>query len=328
MIPSRRLQRRPTGSHRCHAITTVCTLVVTSVLLGTSLAGCSQGSPSSNTPPPKVTGPKTTTTTVPATTTTTEQPGWTPVSTVNGSIAVDQKTITGSDGGTITVVRFRAGRVRFNLHVGSTDPPTGSATIGQDAGSAIGSGETPLLLAAFNGGFESNTGAGGFELNGQVLLPLLAGMASLVIDANGAGHVGVWGQNTPTPGEQVVSVRQNLSPLVAGGQPSPAIDNVGAWGATLGGGTTVARSSLGEDSGGNLLYAAGMHSLPKDLASALIDSGSVTAMELDINPEWVQLAFAALPGLALATAIPGQARPANQFQVGWTRDFVTVLTTS
>ena len=90
----------------------------------------------------------------------------------------------------------------------------------------------------------------------------------------------------------------------------------------------MARSSLGEDSGGNLLYAAGMRCLPKDLANALIDSGSVTAIELDINPEWVQLAFAALPGLALATAIPGQARPATQFKVGWTRDFVTVLTTS
>src|ERR1035437_9790355 len=328
MVPSRRLQRRSTGSHRCHAFTTVCTLVVTGVLLGTSLGGCSQGSPSSNTPPPKVT---TTTTAVPTTTTTTtttEQPGWTPVSTVNGSIAVDQKAITGSDGATVTVVRFRAGRVRFNLHVGSTDPPTGSATIGRDAGSAIGSGETPLLLAAFNGGFESNTGAGGFELNGQVLLPLVAGTTSLVIDANGAGHVGVWGQNTPVPGEQVVSVRQNLAPLVAGGQPSPAIDNIGAWGATLGGGSVVARSSLAEDSSGNLMYAAGMRSLPKDLANALIDSGSVTAMELDMNPEWVQLAFAALPGLALATAIPGQVRPPDQFQVGWTRDFVTVLTTS
>jgi hypothetical protein len=321
------------GNHRCRSIITACTLLVTGVLLGTSLAGCSQGSSSSNTSLPEVTGPTTTTTAVPTTTTTTtttttEQPGWTPVSTVNGSIAVDQKAITGSDGNTVTVVRFRAGRVRFNLHVGSTDPPTGSATIGRDAGSAIGSGETPLLLAAFNGGFESNTGAGGFELNGQVLLPLVAGTTSLVIDANGAGHVGVWGQNTPAPGEQVVSVRQNLVPLVAGGQPSPAIDNIGAWGATLGGGSMVARSSLGEDSSGNLMYAAGMRSLPKDLANALIDSGSVTAMELDINPEWVQLAFAALPGLALATAIPGQVRPADQFQVGWTRDFVTVLTTS
>src|ERR1035437_5042134 len=92
MIPVRPPQRGAMGNHRCRSIITACTLLVTGVLLGTSLAGCSQGSSSSNTSLPEVTGPTTTTTAVPTpTTTTTEQPGWTPVSTVNGSIAVDQK---------------------------------------------------------------------------------------------------------------------------------------------------------------------------------------------------------------------------------------------
>jgi len=48
-------------------------------------------------------------------------------------------------------------------------------------------------------------------------------------------------------------------------------------------------------------------------------------MELDINPEWVQLAVARTPGGSLAAAIPGQVRPADQYLTGWTRDFVTVL---
>ena len=100
----------------------------------------------------------------------------------------------------------------------------------------------------------------------------------------------------PVAGEQVVSVRQNLPPLVSGGQPSPNVGDVSAWGATLGGGTTVARSALGEDAQGNLLFAGGMSLQPTDLAAALVSSGAVTAMELDINPEWVQLAYAATPG--------------------------------
>jgi hypothetical protein len=48
-------------------------------------------------------------------------------------------------------------------------------------------------------------------------------------------------------------------------------------------------------------------------------------MELDINPEWVQLDVASAPGRGLHNALPGQVRTADQYLVGWTRDFITVL---
>jgi hypothetical protein len=306
------------------------------------LAGCSGSSPTGSAAPPSgrsptttippttttTTVPPTTTTTVPPTTTTTvepAQPGWAPVSTVGGKIAIDQQSFTGPAGGQVTVFRFRAGRVSFRLHDGSSDPPGGSAIPG--AGPTIAADEAPLLLAAFNGGFNSSTDVGGFEVSSQVLVPLVAGMASFVIDADGNARVGVWGSDVPVAGEAVVSVRQNLPPLVVGGQPSPNIGDVSAWGATLGGGTTVARSALGEDAQGNILYAGGISLQPSDLAAALVNSGAVTAMELDINPEWVQLDWAAAPGGPLSAGIPGQNRPADQYQEGWTRDFVTVLAT-
>lgn len=82
----------------------------------------------------------------------------------------------------------------------------------------------------------------------------------------------------------------------------------------------MARSSLAEDGSGNLLFAASM----VDRADALVSAGAVTGMELDINPEWVQLASAVTPGGALTPGIPGQRRPGDHYQVGWTRDFVTV----
>jgi len=229
------------------------------------------------------------------------------------------------DGHVVTVFRFRAARTRFALHAGSSDPPVPASTIGSDSGPAIGPDEAPALVAAFNGGFKTSSGSGGFELDSRVIVPLQAGVASLVIDANGSAHVGIWGGGLPIPGEQVVSVRQNLAPLVANGQPSPSIADIGAWGSTLGGGAAVARSSLGEDTAGDLIYAASMDAVPDDLASALISAGGVTGMELDINPEWVQLASASTPGGVLAAGIPGQNRPSDQYQVGWTRDFVTVL---
>jgi len=48
-------------------------------------------------------------------------------------------------------------------------------------------------------------------------------------------------------------------------------------------------------------------------------------MELDINPEWVQLDAASSPGGPLTAAVPGQHRPAAQYLTGWTRDFIAVL---
>lgn len=270
--------------------------------------------------------PVTTTTAAPTTTTfAPEEPGWNTLSTGPRGIAIDSRTFAQADGSQVTVVRFLHGHVDYSLHVGSQDPPTGQAVIGPDSGPAVGAAERPLLLGCFNGGFKANTGAGGFELDGQVLVPLTNGLASLVIDSAGVGSVGAWGQDVPPAGVSVASVRQNLPPLVEGGQPSAQIDNVSAWGATLGGGAYVARSALGEDAAGDLLYAASMSTVPVDLATALVAAGAARAMELDINPEWVQMDTAATPGGPLSAQVPGQNRPADQCLAGWTRDFIAVL---
>ncbi len=319
-----RLSEARSARHRLSRSRAITVLVVASSL---GLAGCASGNPSaarhatSNAAPSTATS----TTVAPTTTSTTEQPGWTPVSTVDGAFAVDSQSVTEPTGHQVTLFRFRAGRVRFGLHVGSIDPPRGGATVTADDGSSIGPDEAPSLVAAFNGGFNANAGAGGFELMGQVLVPLQSGDASLVIDSSGSARIGVWGSGFPAPGELVASVRQNLPPLVVDGQPSPSIENIGAWGSTLGGGAAVARSSLGEDGAGNLLYAASMSALPVDLADALVGAGTLTGMELDINPEWVQLAWAATPGGPLTPGLSGQNRPGDQYQVGWSRDFITVL---
>jgi len=253
------------------------------------------------------------------------QPGWTPVSDGSRGIAVDQRTVTVADGRSVVVTRFRFGQVAFDLHVGSTDPPVGSAVIGPDAAPQVSARERQLLLAAFNGGFKAGAGAGGIEIDQQVLEPLVVGAASLVIDTDGVAHIGRWGVDLPYPREHVASVRQNLAPLVVDSVVSPDIADIGAWGLTIGGRAAVARSAAGEDGAGDILYAAGMQVLPIDLADALVSAGATSAMQLDINPEWVQLALARAAGGPLSPGVPGQSRPADQYLVGWTRDFVAVL---
>jgi hypothetical protein len=59
------------------------------------------------------------------------------------------------------------------------------------------------------------------------------------------------------------------------------------WGGTIGLAKVVARSALGITSGGQLVWAAGEHLSPAELAQTLIGAGAQRAIELDINPWWV-----------------------------------------
>jgi len=227
-----------------------------------------------------------------------------------------------ADGSLVTLATF-SGPVRYVLHNGSGDPGAAAAGLVR-AGPAITGAERSLLLAAFNGGFKLSAGAGGYEQEGHVISPLLRGLASLVIDRSGQARIGIWGHGVPAPGEAVYSVRQNLAPLVLHGRPTAAAADWGLWGATLGGGEYVARSALGQDGAGDLIYAGSMSATPADLAVALARHGALIAMELDINPEWVQLDVAGRPGGPLRAAVPGQDRPAGQYLGGWVRDFIAV----
>ena len=227
------------------------------------------------------------------------------------------------DGALVTLATF-LGHVRYVLHNGSADPgPAASGLV--RAGPAVTGAERSRLLAAFNGGFKLSAGAGGYMQEGHMISPLRPGFASLVIDRSGRARIGVWGRGLPARGEAVYSVRQNLQPLVLNGRPTAASADWAVWGATLGGGAYVARSAIGQDAAGALIYAASMSAVPADLAAALAGHGARIAMELDINPEWVQLDAAGIPGGALTAEIPGQYRPSDQYLAGWTRDFFTVL---
>jgi hypothetical protein len=233
-------------------------------------------------------------------------------------------TIRTADGSVLTVAAF-LGPVTYVLHNGATDPGSAASSKGVHAGPAIGRSERRRVLAAFNGGFKLAAGAGGYEQEGKIVSPLLTGYASLIIDKSGRAHLAVWGRGAPGRGEAVYSVRQNLGLLVSGGKPARTAADWWTWGGTVNGAKYVARSAIGENAAGDLIYVASMSSVPADLAYALVQAGARTGMELDINPNWVQLDVARRPGGTLRAAVPGQWRPADQFTLGWDRDFFTVL---
>jgi hypothetical protein len=230
-----------------------------------------------------------------------------------------------------------AGLLAARLYSGSVSPGGGPYRYT----APIQPAQAATLVAAFNGGFKMNQARGGFYTEGRVIDPLRTGAASLVIYADGSVDIGAWGRDvTMTP--QVVSVRQNLLPLVADGRPTPRASSARwrAWGATCGATSCSAavpgiehqwRSGLGITADGALVYVAGPALDPLQVAELLVRAGAVRGMQLDINPNWpVFVTYDPPPGGAAA---PANGRkllasttqgPWTFFEAAWARDFVTM----
>jgi hypothetical protein len=197
------------------------------------------------------------------------------------------------------------------------------------------------LVAAFNGGFKMNAARGGYYTEGRMVDPLRRGAASLVIYADGSVNVGAWGSDVGMT-SQVAAVRQNLVPLVAGGQPTPRAKSPDwqAWGSTCGASSCAHsvpgiehqwRSALGVTTAGALVYVQGPALDPRQLAALLVRARVLRGMELDINPSWPVFATydpASAHGLAtpsnghlLTATVRG---PDTFFEASWARDFITM----
>jgi Phosphodiester glycosidase len=181
----------------------------------------------------------------------------------------------------------------------------------------------PFLLASFNGGFKWGDFSGGVLAFGTTFRGLAGGQASLIVYSDGSFTVGAWGRDND-PNKQVVGVRQNLQLLVDGGQPTPAAGSSGSWGASVAG-VATSRSAVGVDANGALVWAGGRLA-PADLANAIISAGAVRAMQMDINPDWVNFNSydVAADGSAHGNGLYG-ATGADRYLHPDGRDFVAVM---
>jgi hypothetical protein len=162
-------------------------------------------------------------------------------------------------------------------------PGTGDP-LGSPWGGKVAPDQQPFLVAAFNGGFKFGDFDGGVMAFGASYRSPVPGEGSFIVYADGTYTVGQWGRDND-PAKQVVGLRQNLGMLVDGGAPTAAASNPGSWGASVIGVATM-RGGVGVDVHGGLVWAGGRMS-PLDLANALVAAGAVRAMEMDINPDWV-----------------------------------------
>jgi hypothetical protein len=190
------------------------------------------------------------------------------------------------------------------------------------------------LVALFNSGFRMQDTNGGYYTDGRLLYAMRDGSASFVIYKNGSVNIGAWGSEVRmTP--QVAQVRQNVNMLVDHGQEAPGLNSndTTQWGFTLGNQIFVPRAGVGITADGALVFVAGDLNIT-DLARLLVRAGAVRAMELDINPGWVEFASYAPSqpnGLAspsngtnLLPSIMPSDGPSREFQSWWQRDFFTI----
>ncbi|SEL09344.1 phosphodiester glycosidase family protein [Streptacidiphilus jiangxiensis] len=184
----------------------------------------------------------------------------------------------------VGVVWMKQHALRFQMHPGVSEPG-GTWTIP----ATITPAERTGLVAAYNGGFKVSNGDshGGFYLNGQTIGELRTGAASEVFHRDGSLTVGVWNEDVRMA-PNVVGVRQCLVPLVRNGQVTGDAYNGGVdtWGLTDGGNAAVARSGVGVDRNGDIVYVGGRMLTVQSLATLLQRAGAVTGMMLDINLSW------------------------------------------
>ena len=124
-------------------------------------------------------------------------------------------------------------------------------------------------------------------------------------------------------------MRQNLSLLIDHGRAASTLDCLSCWGATLGGVSDPARSALGVQPDGHLVWAGAEHATVSDIADALLSAGVVRGIELDINPEWVAGYLyghrgGAGPLAPVVPVVPGQQGIPGQYLAPWSRDFFTI----
>ena len=225
----------------------------------------------------------------------------------------------------VAMLSFKQPELQLRLHSGTTD----AGTAGWRYGPLVTGPERHRLVAAFNGGFRLSVGAGGFQSFGRTAVPLRDGVGSIVTYLDGTTDIGSWHHEVPAPGRAVASVRQNLPLLIDHGTAASTIDCRSCWGATLGRVIDPARSALGIQADGHLVWAGAEHATVSALADALLSAGVVRAVELDINPEWVAGYVYGHRGgvgpLAPIPVVPGQQGIPGQYLAPWSRDFFTVV---
>jgi hypothetical protein len=226
--------------------------------------------------------------------------------------------------GNVSIVWLDPRLLSFTLYSGSLIPVGGPYV----HTAPISETDALNLVAAINSGFKDGDSHGDYFAEGRAEVPLVDGIASAVIYADGTMRIGTWGSEVSMT-SNVVSVRQNMTLLINNGVINPATSSepYSSWGITWPGGASTNRSALGVTAGGAELFAGGVGLTVPQITQAMASAGAVRAMELDANDIYPNFSVftpaldapaSALNGTEVVLGFSG---PERYFTASWNRDF-------
>ena len=194
----------------------------------------------------------------------------------------------------VAVTAWDPSRVHLGF-VAGTREPDGSTGLKGTGTIPRRPGLLPRLVAAFNGGFQTKHGHWGMVVEEQVLLPPLGGGATIATTEDDRIVMGTWPaagkpkrRGMVPPGKPVPasirSLRQNLQPLVDGGELNPT--GRVRWGGTAGAGTDgthTTRTGICLMEGGALAYFFGHSLSPDTIGMAMQRFHCTYGVHLDMN---------------------------------------------
>jgi hypothetical protein len=147
------------------------------------------------------------------------------------------------------------------------------------------------LLAGFNGGFQATHGEFGMMADGVVYLPPKPYAATVAELRDGSTGFGTWPDSEAVP-DQIVSFRQNMTPLVMDGVINPYKRTW--WGGVPPGWTDesrTVRSAICQTREGFVAYLYGVSIDADALALAMLRARCTYGIHLDMNPGHTGLEF-------------------------------------
>lgn len=213
-----------------------------------------------------------------------------------------------------------SGRTRLTYVPGLAEPPE----LENRGPAEVPPAKRDRIAATFNGGFPLETSNAGLIYRGEVLAPMVNGIATIVEYRDGRIDIRPW-EAGEKASPKIVFAKQNLPPIIDEGKLNPNLGDGPEWGATVNNAVRVWRSGLGVDKHGNLLYAAANYQTVESLAKILQRAGAVRAMELDINEDWTSFISYRHPGaVEPSNLLPEMFRPATRYLEPDERDFFAV----
>ncbi len=185
----------------------------------------------------------------------------------------------------VFVVAVDLRRVRLHVVAGTREPAADSPEGEKyERKALIPSEHQEELLAAFNGGFMTEHGGYGMQVDGVTIVSPKPNACTLAVYPDESVRIGTWSKlpREPEPAwfRQAPECMWESDALHPGLQGGKGLK----WGATLDGDTVIRRSAVGLDATREILFVAiTNHSTARVLADGMRHAGAVDVAQLDVN---------------------------------------------